>query len=66
MRKTSKTVLYLILIVLCVIGIAAGSFFDLAVSEALYTGDSLAFRVIGFITVILFFESCVLVTEYKN
>ena len=49
MRKTSKTVLYLILIVLCVIGIAAGSFFDLAVSEALYTGDSLAFRVIGFI-----------------
>lgn len=60
MRKTSKTVLYLILIVLCVIGIAAGSFFDLAVSEALYTGDSLAFRLIGFITVILFFESCVL------
>ena len=27
----------------------AGSFFDLAVSEALYTGDSFAFRLIGFI-----------------
>ena len=60
MRKTSKTVLYLILIVLCVIGIAVGSFFDLPVSETLYTGDSLAFRLIGFVTIIIFFESCVL------
>ena len=60
MRKTSKTALYLILIVLCVIGIAAGSFFDLPASGALYIGDSLAFRLIGFVTVILFFESCVI------
>ena len=60
MRNTPKTGLYLVLIILCVIGIAAGSFFDLQVSEALYTGDCLAFRIIGFATVIIFFASCVL------
>ena len=60
MRKTSRTGLYLILIILCVIGIVTGTFFDLPISEALYNGDSLAVKIIGLSTVIIFFESCVL------
>ena len=59
MNKTSRTGLYLILIVLCVIGIITGSFLDLPMSKALYIGDALAFKLISFITVIVFFESCV-------
>lgn len=59
MNKTSRTGLYLILIVLCVIGIITGSFWDLPMSKALYIGDALAFKLISFITVIVFFESCV-------
>lgn len=60
MKKTSRTGLYLILIVLCVIGAIAGSFFDLPVSKALCLGDSLPAKVISFSTVIIFFESCIL------
>ena len=60
MKKTSKTGLYLFLIIVCVIGIAAGSFFDLPVSQTLYTGDSFPSKLISLLTVIVFFESCVL------
>lgn len=59
MKKTSKTGLYLVLILLCVMGIVAGSFFDLPIAKALYIGDSFPAKVISLSTVILFFESCV-------
>ena len=59
MKKTSRTGLYLILIILCVIAIIIGSFYDLPISETVYIGDSLPSKLISFSTVIIFFESCI-------
>lgn len=59
MKRTSRTGLYLILIILCVIGIITGSFYDLPISKTVYIGDSLPSKLISFSTVIIFFESCI-------
>ena len=41
MKKNPRTILYLILIALCITGAITGSFFDLQISEKIYIGDSL-------------------------
>lgn len=58
MKKNPRTILYLILIVLCITGAITGSFFDLRISEKLYIGDCLPAKLISFITVFVFCGSC--------
>ena len=56
--RNKRTVLYLILIVLSVAAISAGTFLDLSISEKLYIGDCLPAKIISFLTVFLFISSC--------
>lgn len=58
MKKNPRTILYLILIALCITGAITGSFFDLQISEKLYIGDSLPAKLISLFTVFVFCGSC--------
>jgi ABC-type microcin C transport system permease subunit YejB len=48
MKINPRTILYLILIALCITGAITGSFFDLQISEKIYIGDSLPAKLISF------------------
>ena len=58
MKKNPRTILYLILMALCITGAITGSFFDLQISEKLYIGDNLPAKLISLFTVFVFCGSC--------
>lgn len=58
MKKSSRTIIYFILMILCISGAVVGTFLDLPISEKLYAGDVFPAKAISFLTVLVFMASC--------